>query len=65
MWLFLVNTFPLWWILLAVVVLRSFRSASNHDEEFESSAGAPNPLVDRPSTWHKCPHNIISGGHAA
>lgn len=65
---FLAHTFLFWWILIVVVILRSFRSASSHDEEFESSAGRTTESIaqrDHPGTWHKCPHNIASGGHVA
>jgi hypothetical protein len=65
---FLANAFPVLWVLVVVVILRSFRSASCHDEEFESSGGeAAEPTVDadRHGTWHRCPHDIVSGGRAA
>ena len=65
MLLFLMKTFPLWWTLLALVVLRSFRSAAKHDEEFESSADAQQPSLDRPGSWRQCTHNVMSGSHAA
>ena len=68
MWIFLGNTWLFFWVLVVVVILRSLRSASCHDEEFESSAGKitrSGAEHDRPHTWHKCPHNMVSGGHAA
>lgn len=66
MLIFLENTLPLWWILLVVVVLRFFRSASAHDEEFESSADSAELLVGRLDPWRQYSHNgIFSGGHVA
>lgn len=66
--IFLANLWLLSWLFMLVVILRAFRSASSHDYEFEASSGnAKATLADleRPGTWHKCPHQIISGGHAA
>lgn len=66
MLVFLENTWPLWWVLLVVVVLRLFRSASEHDEAFESSADSAELSVGRPDTWRQYPHNnVITGGHVA
>lgn len=66
--IFLGNAWLFGWILIVAVILRSLRSASDHDEEFESSADRTVGSLtqrDRPSTWHQCPHKIFPGGHAA
>jgi hypothetical protein len=66
MLVFVENTWPLWWILLVVVVLRSLRAASEHDEEFEWAADTAELLVGRRGAWRQYPHNnLISGGHVA
>lgn len=66
MLVFLGNTLPLWWILLVVVVLRSFRSASEHDQEFESSADSAELSVGRLDPWRQYSQKgIFSGGHVA
>jgi hypothetical protein len=63
----LANAWFFGWLLIVVVILRSLRSASSHDERFESSAGntASGNLSEHPYTWHKCPHKMASGGQAA
>lgn len=63
---FLEYTWFLWWILIVAIILRSFRSASSHDDEFESSREIGAAFEsEHPGTWHRCPHNMVSGGHAA
>ena len=63
---FLEYTWVFLWVFIVVLILRAFRSASSHDEEFESSHDNMGVVEhEHPSTWHRCPHNIISGGHAA
>ncbi len=57
-----------WWILAVVAVLRCFASASSHDDEIDSSAERspePVPGEQQPGTWHRCPHDVYFGGHAA
>jgi hypothetical protein len=63
----LANAWFFGWLLLVVVLLRSLRSASSHDERFESSAGDGHSSVEsgHPHTWHRCPHKVFSGGQAA
>jgi len=66
--LFLGNLWFLSWLFLLVVILRAFRSASSHDQQFESSAGngeATFADFDDHGTWHRCPHKMASGKHAA
>ena len=66
--IFLENLWLLVWLLMVVLILRAFRSASSHDHEFESSGGNAKATFadfDRPGSWHECPHKILSGRHAA
>ena len=65
MLVFLENTWPLWWIFMVVVVLRSFGAASRHDEEFDSSADTAQLGGGCPNSWHKRSHTSLPGGHVA